>query len=135
MTPNEVFTAFYKAMEKTDFETALKYVAPDCAYINMPAPTTVVKGHEGIKAVLVPFFAPFERNEFHIINKVIHGDLIIAERVDKHFHPSGVIVDLPVTGVYLIKDGMIQEYRDYFDMTYITTQIGKLMEKQAKANH
>jgi limonene-1,2-epoxide hydrolase len=41
--------------------------------------------------------------------------------VDRHLLPTGW-VELPVTGVYEVHDGLITVYRDYFDLATIQSK-------------
>lgn len=120
----DIVMAFSDAMEKMDFDTALQYAADDIEYINSPG--TTMYGHAGVRAVLEPFFAPIEENEFMIKRKFSEGHLVVLERLDRHRIPQGWF-ELPVCGVYEVKDGKIKYWREYFDMATIVDAMGKLM--------
>jgi limonene-1,2-epoxide hydrolase len=117
MTPIETVKAFMKAMEPLDYDTALQLVSADCEYTN-PPPIGTVRGPEGIRAVLGPFFAPTLENEFRILRAACDGPVVILERLDRH-RLADTWVELPVTGVYEVHDGRITYWRDYFDLATI----------------
>ncbi len=117
-------TAFLKAMEQMDFDAGLAHVAEDVEYINSPG--TVVRGHEGVRSVLEPFFAPIEENDFVILRQIVDGHQVVFERLDKHRVPQGWF-ELPVVGVFEVHDGKISYWREYFDLQTITTAMESLM--------
>jgi limonene-1,2-epoxide hydrolase len=120
-TPAEVVNAFMKAFAADDYDTALSYIAPDCEYSNMPEGMPKVRGPEGVRAVLGPFFAPSLENEFIILRQVADGSVVMSERLDRHRLATGW-VELPVTGVYEVHDGLITVWRDYFDAATILSK-------------
>jgi limonene-1,2-epoxide hydrolase len=120
-SPTEVVNAFMKAFAADDYDTALSYIAPDCEYSNMPEGMPKVRGPEGVRAVLGPFFAPSLENEFIILRQVADGPVVISERLDRHRLATGW-VELPVTGVYEVHDGLITVWRDYFDAATILSK-------------
>jgi limonene-1,2-epoxide hydrolase len=117
--PMAVVTAFMAAMAVKDYDTALRYVAPGCEYDNVPMGK--VHGPEGVRAVLEPFFAPTIENEFIVMRSAVSGPLVFLERLDRHLLDTGW-VELPVTGVFEIHDGLITLYRDYFDLNTIMSK-------------
>ena len=119
MSPIEIVKAFNAAMEIKDYDTALKYVASDCEYTNIPMAT--VRGPAGIRSVLEPFFAPTIENRFEILREAVAGPVVFLERLDRHLLATGW-VELPVTGVYEVHDGLITVYRDYFDAATILSK-------------
>lgn len=118
-TPIEVVKAFNAAMEVKDDDTALKYVSDDCEYTNIPMSS--VRGPAGIRSVLEPFFAPTIENKFEILREAAVGSIVFLERLDRHLLATGW-VELPVTGVYEVHDGLITVYRDYFDLATIRSK-------------
>jgi limonene-1,2-epoxide hydrolase len=116
----EIVRRFLKAMEPLDYVTALALVAPTCVYIN-PPPIGEVSGPEGIRAVLEPFFSPTLENEFKVLRESATDGIVFMERLDRH-RLKDKWVELPVTGVFEVKDGLITYWRDYFDAATILAQ-------------
>lgn len=112
-SPMSVVRAFLSAMEKTDYETAMRYVADDCEYAN-PGVLPTVYGPAGVRGLLEPFFAPTLENEFVIQRSATDGAIVFLERLDRH-RLKGRWVELPVTGVFEVHDGRIAVWRDYFN--------------------
>lgn len=119
MSPLETIQAFSDAMAVKDYDTALRYIADECEYDNVPLGKTY--GPAGVRATLEPFFAPTIENEFIIKRKATDGPVVFLERLDRHLLPTGW-VELPVTGVYEVHDGKITLYRDYFDAATILSK-------------
>ena len=87
--PIEIVRAFNAAMEKMDFETALKYVSDSCEYTNGSLGT--VYGHAGLRKVLEPFFSLMLDNKFVILREVANDSVVFMERLDRHLLPTGWI--------------------------------------------
>jgi limonene-1,2-epoxide hydrolase len=121
MEPRAVVNAFMKAFEKLDYDAACAMIAEDCEYTNMPAGMATVVGPVGVRAVLEPFFAPTLENEFRILRCLTDGNTVINERLDRHRLPDKW-VELPVVGVFEVKDGLITLWRDYFDLPSILNE-------------
>ena len=119
-SPVELVRQFLKAMERLNYDAALKLVSDDCEYTN-PPPLGTVRGPAGIRSVLEPFFAPTLENEFEILREASAGSIVFQERLDRH-RLADKWVELPVTGVYEVRHGQITFWRDYFDAATILTQ-------------
>jgi len=111
---------FMKLMEPLNYDAALKLVSTSVEYTN-PPPIGTVSGAAGIRAVLEPFFAPTLENEFRVIRESASGSIVFLERLDRH-KLADKWVELPVTGVFEVRDGLITSWRDYFDMPTILSQ-------------
>ena len=81
-TPIDVVKAFNAAMATKDYDTALKYVSADCEYTNIPMSS--VRGPEGIRSVLEPFFAPTIENQLIVIREAAAGPLVFLERLPRN---------------------------------------------------
>jgi limonene-1,2-epoxide hydrolase len=120
LSPMDVAKKFLKAMEPLDYDTALRHVSATCEYTN-PPPIGTVHGPAGIRAVLEPFFSPTLENEFRVLRESATGPIVVLERLDRH-RLADKWVELPVTGVFEIHDGLITYWRDYFDAATIMSQ-------------
>jgi limonene-1,2-epoxide hydrolase len=120
MSALETVNAFLKAAAKRDYDTALPLLTEDVEYQNMPiAP---VKGREAVKQQLEALLAMGGDSEWKVLREVVDGDVVMNERVDR-FEIGGQWADLPVMGVFVLRDGLIAEWRDYFDLQTIMNQI------------
>lgn len=118
-TPLEIIKAMTDAMAIKDYDAALPWFTEDCEYTNLPMGS--VTGPAGVRSVLEPFFAPTIENEFRILRVAVDGDTVFTERLDRHLIDTGW-VELPVTGVFEIRDGKIAVWREYFDLATIVKQ-------------
>lgn len=111
--PAEVVEAFLDAFVAMDFDAALPMLSDDVEYTNVPMGT--VRGHEGVRQVLGPFFAPIHENEFVLLRRAANGPVVFLERLDRHRLDHGWR-ELPVNSVFEVHDGRITVWRDYFDL-------------------
>jgi limonene-1,2-epoxide hydrolase len=121
MTPLETVNAFLVAAAKRDYDTALPMLTEDVEYQNMPIPA--VKGRDAVKETLEMLLAMGTDSEWKVLHEVAHGDVVMNERVDR-FQINGAWADLPVAGIFVLRDGLIAEWRDYFDLQTIMGQLG-----------
>ena len=112
-TPTEIVDDFLDAFAAMDFDRALALLAHDCEYTNVPIGT--VRGHDGVREVLGPFFAPIHENEFVQLRRAAAGPIVFVERLDRHRLDHGWR-ELPVNSVFEVHDGTITVWRDYFDL-------------------
>jgi len=107
------------AIAAKDYDRALPWFTEDCEYTNLPMGS--VTGPAGVKAVLEPFFAPTISNELTVLRSAVEGDTVFTERLDRHQIATGW-VELPVTGVFVFREGKIAVWREYFDLGTLIRQ-------------
>ncbi len=120
MTPAEIVDAFIAALEAKDLDTALALVTDDCEYDNVPM--AKVHGPAGIREVLAPFLGGCEEIDWVVHHQVEQGDVVMNERVDR-FKMGERWIELPVAGLFVLRDGRIALWRDYFDRESFTSQL------------
>lgn len=116
--PERIVTAMIAACCARDIEAVLGFFHPDARYHNIPLEPVV--GHAGIRATLEPFLAAAQDVDWVIHHSVSNSTgsgsgIVMNERTDRFLMPSGW-VELPVMGVFEVRDGKIAHWRDYFDM-------------------
>jgi limonene-1,2-epoxide hydrolase len=121
MTPAKTVRLFLDRMEAKAFNDAVQLIAADCVYTNLPIGT--VQGPEGVLATLEPFFAAIEQNEFQVLRMAEAGDVVFVERLDRHRTGQGWW-ELPVTGVFEVRGGLIRVWREYFDLATMQRGMG-----------
>lgn len=118
MTDNErVIRDFIAAWSRLDAAELAGYFAEDGVYHNMPA--RPVAGRENVRAFIAGFIRDWSATTWDIVSLVAHGDLVIAERVDRT-RVGDRRVDLPCCGVFEMAGGKIRVWRDYFDLATYT---------------
>jgi limonene-1,2-epoxide hydrolase len=120
MTPLETVHAFLSAAEKRDYDTALALVTDDVEYHNIPIPP--VYGPQGVKDTLEMLLATCQGFEVVTHREVASGDTVMNERTDR-FLQNGTWAELPVAGVFVVRDGKIAMWHDYFDLDTIMKQL------------
>ena len=113
MNPAEVVTTFIQAVTRRDFDAAFELVTDDLEYDNVPVPS--IHGATQAREWLEAFLAHVEETEWIVRRIVADGDTVFTERTDR-FLMSGRWIDLPVAGVFELRDGKIALWRDYFDL-------------------
>lgn len=104
---------FCAAWARRDVDAILRYFDADAVYHNIPMEP--VKGHAGIRRVLETFVPPSQSIEFQILHLAAAGPVVFTERVDR-LTMGAKKIELPVAGVFEIREGKIAAWRDYFDL-------------------
>ncbi len=119
--PDELVTRFIENIEQSHFTAAMDMVADDCEYDNVPI--TKVFGKDAIIAILSDFLAAASKVEWLVHHQVSSGDMshgvVMNERTDR-FEIDGRWVELDIAGLFVISDGKIALWRDYFDKEAFT---------------
>lgn len=118
----KVVRAFLASWGSLDVEKTLSMLSEDCYYQNVPALSPgdgSIKGRPKIREFLTPFLrgdaliVPFKF--YTKVKFTIEGESAVAvERVDE-FEVANSKFDLPVAGVFKVKNGKIIYWVDYFD--------------------
>ncbi|MEU1549892.1 limonene-1,2-epoxide hydrolase family protein [Nocardia sp. NPDC005745] len=99
-----------------------KHFAEDARYHNIPMEP--ILGRAAIRDVCVDSFKQFDRIHWDVKYQVASGNVVMNERVDTL--QSGERVTLiRVMGVFEVNDGLIIEWRDYFDMAELNPAFGQ----------
>ena len=110
----KVVSDFLGAWQKRDVPGIMDCFAPDAIYHNVPV--APIKGVDGIREIFEGFLQAFEYAELEIVRIAAEHNLVFAERVDHFRLHDGRSVDLPVNGVFELRDGKIWRFSDYFDL-------------------
>jgi limonene-1,2-epoxide hydrolase len=116
MTSLETVNAFLSAAAARDYATALGLLTEDIEYQNMPLPA--VHGREAVKETLEGLMALTSDSTWVVHRELSGGDVVMNERTDR-FLVDGRWLELPVAGVFVLRDGRIALWRDYFDLPTI----------------
>ena len=120
MSNLDTVNRFLAAAAKRDYDTALPLLTEDVVYQNMPIPA--VTGRDAVKDTLEMLLAMGTDSEWKVLRELADGDVVMNERVDS-FVIDGKKAELPVMGVFVLRDGLIAEWRDYFDLQTIMSQM------------
>jgi limonene-1,2-epoxide hydrolase len=120
-TSKKLVSDFLHSWGKRDIDYIMSFFAPDAVYHNVPV--APIKGQKAIREIFEAFLGAFESIALDIVTIAGEPNLVLAERVDR-FRLKGKYFELPVNGVFEIKNGKIHRFSDYFDLTSFETQSG-----------
>ncbi|WP_333604785.1 limonene-1,2-epoxide hydrolase family protein [Novosphingobium sp.] len=117
----DVVIGFCEAWDRSDIDAILGYLAPDVVYQNVPAP--VMHGRDEAAQFLVPLLKKASKIEFKLLSIAVSasGDQVLTERLDRLHFATGV-VDIPLMGIFVVRNGQISEWRDYADNGPVVAQ-------------
>lgn len=118
----QVVQEFLEAWTEGDAAKLASYFRDDAVYHNIPMEP--VRGRPAIDSALAGFVASVSNIVFETVHIAGNGDVVLTERVDR-FKTGGRQVNLPVMGVFEVRDGKIAAWRDYFDLKQYQTQTGR----------
>jgi limonene-1,2-epoxide hydrolase len=122
MDPKQLVQEFCDLMVKRDTEALRPYLATDAVYQN--AGMAAAKGIEEVLQNMAAQFGMFaDSYEYRTVNAVAEGNVVMNERLDCVRGPSGTVHELPVMGTFVVRDGKIARWTDYWDMGLM----GKMM--------
>ncbi|MGH8516060.1 MAG: limonene-1,2-epoxide hydrolase family protein [Panacagrimonas sp.] len=96
--------------------------AENAVYHNVPVKP--IEGMAGIRGIFTAFLDAFTYAELKIITLAAEPGLVLAERIDYFTMNDGRKIVLPVTGVFVVKNGKIARFSDYFDLADFERQSG-----------
>lgn len=110
----EVVDRMIAAWEALDPDAVGACFAEDGVWHNIPYPPIV--GRAAIRAAAVAFLADKVSCRFDVPHSgEVSLGTVMNERVDIFERSDGTELRFPVAGVLEIRDGLIQNWRDYFD--------------------
>jgi limonene-1,2-epoxide hydrolase len=118
MSSTDVVDDFLRAAARRDYDTALALLTEDVEYQNMMLPP--VHGRDAVRETLEGLLALCTDSDWVVHREVAQGELVMNERTDR-FRIGDAWTDLPVMGVFELRDGRIARWRDYFDLQTIMT--------------
>lgn len=112
-TAADIVDTFLARVCARDFDGALALVTDDVEYDNVPL--SKVHGPDGIRTTLEPFLGGCTAIDWVVHRQVADDTTVMNERTDR-FEMGGRWVELDVVGVFVVRDGRISLWRDYFDL-------------------
>ena len=124
--PSEFVTQFIENIEHSRFTAAMDMVSDNCEYDNVPF--NKVFGKDAIVSVLSEFLAASTRVEWLIHHQVSSGDMqhgvVMNERTDR-FEIDDRWIELNIAGLFVVSEGKIALWRDYFDRDSFTKALAE----------
>ena len=125
MGPQEIVNGFIAAVTGGDWDRAVELAADDIVYENIGfAPTSLEAPFPRIdgSAAMVEFLKAMEDADWTVHREDVLGSVVVNERTDR-FTFGGQRIEIPVAGVFEVRDGRITFWRDYFDLGVMTQQL------------
>lgn len=120
--PAEIVREFCELLSKHDAEAVRPYLTDDAVYQNVGMAPSV--GPDAIVADLTNQYSMFpDTYRFDIVRIAVNGDAVLTERVD-HLAGPGMKMSLPVMGTFVVRDGQVARWTDYFDSALIGKILG-----------
>lgn len=114
MAAKDLVQQFCDLMANRDAEALRPLLADDIAYQNVGM--EVASGIEAVLENVAGQFAMFpDSYEYRTVNVVAEGDIVMNERIDMITGPDGKAHGLPVMGTFVVRDGKIVRWTDYWD--------------------
>ena len=117
----KLVTDFCQSWTRKNVDEILGYLTDDCFYHNIPMEPCV--GKAAIRKFIEPFVKDADTVNFEIKHTTSAGNVVMNERVDR-FVMGPKKIELPVAGIFEVRGGKISAWRDYFDLTTFTKQMG-----------
>jgi len=120
MSHADTIRAYYAAWIADDLDAVMRLCTDDVVAINVPI------GPLAGKAAVRDFFTRFGRGitakRYDVQRILVHGDTAVVEGVENYLK-DGKAVSLPYMSTFLFRDGLIREWRDYFDLQTVLKQL------------
>jgi limonene-1,2-epoxide hydrolase len=105
---------FCGRMADRDAQALRPLVADDAVYQNTGMPAVV--GADAIVGDLAGQFAMFpDSYEYRVQHLAADDDVVMTERLDMIKGPDGRLHGVPVMGTFVVRDGKIARWTDYWD--------------------
>jgi limonene-1,2-epoxide hydrolase len=113
VTSAETVERFIQAIERRDLDAAMALLHHDCEYDNVPIGP--VRGHAAIRSILEPVVDRSDEVRWPVQRSAASDTVVFNERLDR-FRVGERWIEIAVTGVWEVHDGLITLWRDYFDL-------------------
>ena len=125
MSNQQKVVDFINHWNNRDIEGIMSSLSEDCFYHNIPMDPQ--NGKEETRASLEPFVQMATNIEW-IIHQIAENEdgVVLTERTDR-FEINGQWIDILVMGVMEFQDGLISNWRDYFDMKAYESETARVL--------
>jgi limonene-1,2-epoxide hydrolase len=133
-TNNQIVTDMLKSLLAGDMAKTVEYLSQDVIYHNMP--WEPVNGHAGVREVLDPWIHRPESalKVMDILHSVADGEVVLNARSER-WENAGISVILPCAGVFVVRDGLILQWDDYWDVATLQPLIDTLSKDSSNYYH
>jgi len=115
--PNEkLVRELFDAWSKLDAGLIVSYFADDGIWHNMMIDP--IQGHKALLPVIESWVSKWTLNQVEVTTMLVDGDLVVTERIDR-IDIGDDSATVPITGFFVIQNGKVKIWRDYFDLQSI----------------
>ena len=106
--------ALISAWKAHDVEGTLKFLTDDIVW-QTGGHDPVIRGKANLRGLLEMIAAKVKESRWRVFHHCESGDLLFVEGVDEYISHDGIRKPIPYAGVIRFRDGLISEWREYYD--------------------
>jgi len=130
----ESLKSLINAWRHVDVEGVLKFVHDDISWNNTGGFKAPVKGKENMRKTLQAMAGSIKESRWRLFGWAEVGDTVWMEGVDEFINQEGIRVAIPYAGVLEFKDGLILNWREYYEGRLIEQMLaGKGVSAEVEA--
>ena len=128
VTAIEIVTEFLSLINQDRLDGAMNLLAEDVFYHNIPMDPII--GRKAWRASSHEFgMGTRLRTNWKTVAIAASGDTVLTERVDEFSTADGGRMSIPLMGSFRVRNGLIVEWRDYFDMKDFERQLPAIIPR------
>jgi limonene-1,2-epoxide hydrolase len=120
MNHAEIVRAYYAAWTADDLEGVLRLCTDDIVAVNVPIGP--IHGKDMVRAFLARFGKGMTDKRYDV-HRIFADETSAAVEGVENYLKDGKQVSLPYMSTFLFRDGLICEWRDYFDLQTVLKQL------------
>ncbi len=121
MTNTELVRAYYAAWLRDDLDAVMALCTEDVTAVNVPIGP--IHGRAAVQEFFGKFARGMSQKRYEVARILESGDCAVVEGVENYVK-NGKPVSLPYMSTFMFRDGLICEWRDYFDVQTVLRQLG-----------
>jgi len=123
--------AYYAAWIADDMDGVMSLCTDDVVAVNVPIGP--IHGRVAVREFFTKFARGMGQKRYDIQRMVAGDDCCLVEGVENYVR-GGHQVSLPYMSTFLFRDGLIREWRDYFDLQTVLRQLGLPLDGSRPTN-
>jgi limonene-1,2-epoxide hydrolase len=128
----QVVLTFIDCFNDNRIDDAMALLDEQIFYHNIPMEPMI--GREAVNAFTRGFgIGARFKTEWTVTNIAGRDDVVLTERVDAFITADGSRIQVPLMGSFKVSDGLITEWRDYFDLADFENQLAALEASRVPA--
>jgi limonene-1,2-epoxide hydrolase len=121
MNHADIVRAYYAAWTADDVEGVLRLCTEDIVAVNVPIGP--IHGKDKVRAFVARFGNGMTHKRYDVQRLLADDTAVVVEGIENYVK-DGKQVSLPYMSTFLFRDGLICEWRDYFDLQTVFRQLG-----------